>query len=320
MNRYTERINRVLDHIDAHLGEDLSLEELAEISCFSKYHFSRIFASVMKEPLFGYITRVRLQKAAARICGNVHEPITEIAASCGYATPSAFAKSFKQFYGISASRMRESFLEGRNTGQPQGTFRTYTSSWEQAIASMRLYTEYTTAYTVWRYEMDEKKVTVTVKTIDEMELAYVRHIGPYAGDEQLFARLFKRLYSWAGPRALVNPPETKELCIYHDDPGLTDESQLRTSACITVPPGTKTGGEIGSMTLPGGLYAVGHFEIGPEEFGEAWQFMCGTWLPESGYEPSDGLCFEMYDSEHGNEDGHSFIVDICIPVKILSQS
>src|SRR6516162_1795812 len=38
-----ERLQRVRDYVEAHLGEDLSLTVLAEIACLSPYHFSRSF-------------------------------------------------------------------------------------------------------------------------------------------------------------------------------------------------------------------------------------------------------------------------------------
>ncbi|HMA65896.1 MAG TPA: AraC family transcriptional regulator [Chitinispirillaceae bacterium] len=57
---YRQRINRVIDYIDAHLDENLTLETLAYIACFSKFHFHRIFQSVTGERLSECIQRLRL--------------------------------------------------------------------------------------------------------------------------------------------------------------------------------------------------------------------------------------------------------------------
>ena len=43
-NIYTDRINAVVSYIYEHLEEDLSLEKLSEIACFSKFHFHRQFS------------------------------------------------------------------------------------------------------------------------------------------------------------------------------------------------------------------------------------------------------------------------------------
>ncbi len=161
------------------------------------------------------------------------------------------------------------------------------------------------------------KSEVTVQDCPELTLAYIRHVGPYAGDEALFKDLFERLFRWAGPRNLLNFPQTKMLTIYHDNPEITDEDKLRISVCITVPEGTKVDGEIGKMTIPAGKYGIGHFELNTDEFGEAWNALYSGWLPESGYQPDDRPCFEMCLNDPKDHPEHKHIVDIYVPVKPL---
>lgn len=81
---------------------------------------------------------------------------------------------------------------------------------------------------------------------------------------------------------------------------------------MTVPADTKTEGEIGKLTLDAGLYGIGRFELSSADFGEAWDWLYGSWLPASGYEPDDRPCFEMYVGEPKNG---IFTVDICVPLK-----
>lgn len=164
--------------------------------------------------------------------------------------------------------------------------------------------------------MDAGEVRIEVKEIPEFQVVYVRHIGPYAGDSALFGRLFGRLFSWAGPRGLVGP-QTMALSIYHDDPEITDETKLRVDVAIRVPEGTAGEGEIGTKTIPGGTYAVGHFEILPSQYGEAWDVVMGQWLPESGYQAADAPCFEVYLNEPEQHPEGKHIVDIYEPVKPL---
>ena len=90
----------------------------------------------------------------------------------------------------------------------------------------------------------ELNATIDVKEMPEMHVAYVRHIGPYQGNTELFGGLFQKLMTWAGPRGLLNFPETKMLSVYHDSPDITDESRLQTDVCITVPESTEVDGEI----------------------------------------------------------------------------
>jgi AraC family transcriptional regulator len=162
----------------------------------------------------------------------------------------------------------------------------------------------------------KESLKVEVKDIPALHVAYVRHVGPYKGDAALFERLFTKLFAWAGPHGLLASSELKVLAVYHDDPAGTDESELRTSVCITVPAGTKGEGDVKTMTIPGGMYAIAHFELDPTEYEAAWQALYGLWLPGSGYLPGTKKpTFEVYLNDPREHPEHKHIVDIYLPVK-----
>ena len=164
---------------------------------------------------------------------------------------------------------------------------------------------------------NEKEVQVEVKELKEMIVAYVRHVGPYAGDGKLFEGLYTKLYTWAGPRGLLDSPGTQSLSVYHDDPGITEQNKLRTSVCITVPEDTKVDGEIGKMKIDGGKYAMARFELLADEFPKAWEMVYGSWMPQSGYQPDDGPSFELNHNDPKEHPEGKCIVSICVPVKPL---
>ncbi len=160
-------------------------------------------------------------------------------------------------------------------------------------------------------------LNIEVKEMPEMHVAYVRHIGPYKGDIELFGRLFNKLMAWAGPRGIIRFPETKMLTAYYDNPDITDESKLRVDACITVPADTKVSGEIGKATIPGGKYAVAHFELNQDQYAEAWEAVYSRWLPGSGFQPEGCPSYELYHNDPKQHPEGKCIVDICIGVKPL---
>jgi AraC family transcriptional regulator len=122
---------------------------------------------------------------------------------------------------------------------------------------------------------------------------------------------------WAGPRGLLRFPETSMLAIYHDGPDVTPIAHLRSDACVTVPVGTPVDGEVGTMTIPGGKFAVAHVEIDPTQYGEAWDRLIADWLPSSGYQPDDRLCYELYLNDPDKHPEKKHIVDICEPIRPL---
>ncbi len=318
---YIARINRVIDFIETNIRSELTLSTLAGVANFSPFHFHRIFGAMVGETLNQFIQRIRIEKAVAQLAGNPQKSITEIALDCGFSGSASFARAFKESYGISASQWRTRYrLEKSKIRQTKGKDHQLHGKIGKEFDLVSSYIDAATKNQIWRLKMKEKRqleFQVEVKEMPEMQLAYVRHIGPYAGDEALFRRLYEKLMKWAGPRGLLNFPETQILNIYHDDPNLTEASKLRLSVCITVPKDTKVDGEIGKMSLPAGKYAFARFELNVDEFGQAWDAVCGSWLPDSGYQPADGPCYEhcLNDPKEHLEGKH--IVDIVIPVKPL---
>src|SRR5262249_10995900 len=64
---YERRVNRVMDHVEAHLAEELTLERLAAVAAFSPFHFHRVFAAITGETLSEFIRRIRLERAAGAL-------------------------------------------------------------------------------------------------------------------------------------------------------------------------------------------------------------------------------------------------------------
>jgi AraC family transcriptional regulator len=305
-SEYISRINKILDYIDTNLESPMTLDELASVASFSKYHFNRIFHSVVRETPFQFIMRVRIEKAAMLLLTNTKITVSEVAHKCGFADISVFSRNFKSFFGVSPGRYRVGKSQNSNLSQTDSNSR-------QAEGKAIPYFCPELQTMKWRTNMKLNK-SIEIRELPKMTLAYIRHIGPYKGDDKLFERLWNRLFSWAGPRGLIGGKDFRSLVIYHDDPGVTIEDKLRMSVCITVPSVTRVDGEIGKMELEAAKYVIARFELNAQQFQEAWDWLYGEWFPASGYQPDEKPCFEMYPEEPHNG---LFVVDICVPVKPL---
>lgn len=316
---YTARINRVMDYIGANLDQEISLETLAGVANFSPFHFHRLFRALVGETLGEYIQRIRLEKAASQLVHNPKKSITAIALDCGFSGSATFARAFKEMFQMSASewrsgkRQQESKMRKieRKENQTIGKL-------GQDLTAISLYIDPVTNYPKWRIKMlNKSQIQVEVKDVPAWPIAYVRHIGPYQGDSALFQSLFNKLMAWAAPRGLLRFPETQVLAVYYDDPEITATEKLRVDACITIPADTVVDGEIGKSIIPGGKYAVAHFELAAQEYQEAWNLVYGEWLPQSGFQPDDRPCYELYLNNPEEHPEHKHLVDICVPVKPL---
>ncbi|MFC2130670.1 GyrI-like domain-containing protein [Bacteroidota bacterium] len=325
VSEYISRINRVIDYIDANICEELKLNKLSEIANFSPYHFHRVFRGMVGETLNQFIHRIRIEKSVMFLVGNPNMSITEIALDCGFSGSASFARAFKDYFKMSASEFRDKVhssnskigimisKDSKQNGKPDKAPEDIEGYFGDVLNDYFQNNERKNAMN------GVKKVEgkVEVKELSEMNVAYVRHIGPYKGDSGLFEGLFGKLFQWAGPRGLLNFPNTQSMAVYHDDPEITHEDKLRTSVCITVPEEIEVSGEVGKMKIDGGRYAVARFELDTADYPGAWDFVFSKWLPESGYQPNDGVCFEVYQNDPKQHPEGKCIVDICVPVRPL---
>jgi AraC family transcriptional regulator len=294
-----------MDYLETHLDEELTLERLAEVACFSPYHFHRIFASICGEPVHQFVIRHRLERGARLLATEPDRTVTDIALECGFAGHSSFTKSFRAKFGMPPSAYRS-----RMSKNGQGERKTAT-----APPAPSGYIEHRKRLQIWHGEEGNQ----VVRLVDEpaLDVAYIRHIGPYAGDARLFDRLWREFGSWAGPRGLMDAKDVRYLAIYHNDPDVTAEPLLRVSVGCTVPPGTVGAGSVEVLRIEPGLYARSEHVLGPADYGAAWNWVYGAWLPESGYVPADGYAYEeFFTTEDPSLPPGKHRVDICLPVQI----
>lgn len=308
-DEYLARIHRVQDHIERHLGEELRLEHLARVACFSPFHFHRIYAAITGETIREFVARLRLERAASALLRHADRSVTEIALDAGFGGSAAFARAFRAAYGVSATAFRKLGKPLRKRGEEGAEGAAY-------VAPVGAAPDRPDAANLRRPEMSKAKKQADAVEVEELPaftVAYVRHVGPYAGDGALFARLFGRLGQWAGPRGLLGK-DTRWLAIFHDDPEITPAEKLRVSACVSVPAGTQGERDVSLMEIPAGRSAVARFSLQKSEYAAAWNWLMGEWLPASGYQPDDRPCYEVYFSQPEDPVQR---VDIVQPVKEL---
>jgi AraC family transcriptional regulator len=280
---YRERINRVIFHIEAHLDEPLTLENLAKVAHFSPCHFHRIFAAFTGEPLAAFIRRLRLERSAQHLL-HLEAPITEIALGAGYETPSAFTRAFVAHFSISPTEYRS-----RNEPIPMPGARPL---------------ELTTP-------TEESTMTAEIRTTDPIPVLFVRRTGPYS---QAAGEAFGVLCQFAGPRGLLGPA-SRMIGISHDDPHITDESKFRYDACVSINREVKPEGEVGLKTIAGGKYAVFMHAGSYEHFQKTYDQIFKTWLPNSGIQLREDPCFEVYLNSPDQVKPEDLRTEIWLPIQ-----
>lgn len=102
------RLDRVTDFIETNLGEDLTIEALANEACLSPFHFARAFKAATGMAPHRYLTSRRLDKARSWLSDG-HLSLAEIAFRCGFSSQSSFTKWFKRLVGATPGEYRTSY-------------------------------------------------------------------------------------------------------------------------------------------------------------------------------------------------------------------
>lgn len=103
---HAERAEAAKAYIAKHLGENISLAEIASAANASPFNFARLFQQQTGMPVHRYLTRLRLRTSLERIA----EPgadLTSIALDLGFSSHSHFTDVFRREFGLTPSEVRE---------------------------------------------------------------------------------------------------------------------------------------------------------------------------------------------------------------------
>ena len=285
---YVQRVNRAIDYILAHLDQPLSLELVAERAGFSPFHFHRIFSGLVGETLNHFIKRVRLERALRMLSFDPRRTLTEVAFECGFQSSSDFSRSFKQAYGTPPSEFDLAGFRAQRRGE-----------WQAEITDSDE-----------RHRLDPLPpgenpdgFEVALRNQPERSVAYIRVPDPYRPDAVPGAA--ERLLAWAEARKLA---DNRWYGYMWDDPELVPHAKCRYDVAVELPAGA--GPEALRPTRSGGASEtgseVGHFRFPPMQVAEleirgpielemrAIDWLFKTWLPGSGYVPTDQPAFEAW--------------------------
>lgn len=93
-----QRLGSVIDYVEAHLSEDLSLADLALTAGLSKFHFSRLFKDVIGLTPHKYVLKRRVERAT-QVLKQGDLTIAQVAHTFGFTDQSHFTRVFRQVKG-----------------------------------------------------------------------------------------------------------------------------------------------------------------------------------------------------------------------------
>ena len=100
-----QAISRALWYIESHIGEPITLDDVARISSLSRFHLARTFAALVGQPVLAYARGRRLSEAA-RLLSDGAPDILQVALAVGYGSHEAFTRAFREQFGLTPQEAR----------------------------------------------------------------------------------------------------------------------------------------------------------------------------------------------------------------------
>jgi AraC family transcriptional regulator len=110
-------VERVIERLRAEVEFPFTLDMMADIACFSPFHFSRLFRSVTGIPPGEFLTALRFERAKHLIL-KTEMPITDVCFEVGYASLGSFSARFSELVGASPANLRR-MVDGSSALFPQ---------------------------------------------------------------------------------------------------------------------------------------------------------------------------------------------------------
>ncbi|WP_096187688.1 AraC family transcriptional regulator [Evansella halocellulosilytica] len=290
---YIQSIQKAIDYIEAHLKEDLSLEEVASQASYSVYHFHRIFKSIVGCSVKDYIKRRRLTYAAFEL-NETDKRMIDIAYDYGYESQEAFTRAFKQLFSVLPGKYRKTspYLDFIDPYQLIDIFDSDTD----------------------HHKLQPKKVCRGPFHVVGIELSNLHIPGsPNRNDttEMDIPTLWEYFHSRVNEvEGRINP-----FISYGIGRPLKDGSHFTYTACVEV--------ESSNVSIPdgfvnfdvsGGTYAAFQHKGSAENISKLGNYIYGSWIPSSNYHVNFGVEIEVYDERNEQKDDH-ISTEIWVPVK-----
>ena len=276
------RILRVVEYIQTHLDEDLSVDRLSEVAGFSKYHFHRLFSAHTGTTVARLARELRLKQAAYQLAFRPEMRVIEIALEAGFSNPETFARAFRGMHEQSPSEFRAAprWREWRTLRFPNSPV--------------------------------ETSMKPTIKTMETVNLAVLEHRGPPDAVMSTVTRFIEwRKQSKASPAG-----KSRTFGIIYDDPDNTEPEKFRFDVCgELVRPLESNDYGIVEKSIPGGRVAVQRHLGSYENIGDAVREMYRSWLPTSGEELRDFPRFFEYVKRMPEVREHEQVTDIYLPLR-----
>jgi len=287
LQHYHARMQRVLQHIEEHIDEDLSLEVLSGVAAFSRHHFHRQFSNLFGIAPRDYVHLARLKRASYRLAYRDAVPVIEIALDSGYEAPESFSRAFKDRFGQTPTEFRR---------QPDW------APWHAALAPFHQ----ARSNIMTSYSDDQ----VSIIDFPATSVALMEHRGNPAA----LGDTIRRFIAWRKSQGL-SPKVSATYNILYSDPETAAPDDYRIDLCVSTDrPIEPNGDGIKAGLIPESRVATLRLLGSTDHLRAAVSWLYGEWLPASAEEPGDFPLFVQRVRFFPDVPENEAVTDIFLPL------
>lgn len=294
MDHHLPAVLRALAFIEENLTEPVTLESIARKAGFSLWHFQRVFAAYVGEPLGSYLRRRRLT-AAADDLRQTKRTVLDIALAYQFESHEAFTRAFSALLHQTPSGFRRDRQIAWLNTRPQLT-----------PADLKNFSHHLT--------MNPKIISSPALHLVGLETRFIGAMSPEANNHQVIPALFKQFFARRSELPPVAGDVTYGAANCLPESQRTREDELLYLVCVDVPKSTPVPTGMKVWEVPALQYALFQHQGPITRIDETYGYIYGTWLARSEYQQADGPSLERYDERFG-DGGATSELDILIPIR-----
>jgi AraC family transcriptional regulator len=290
-NTHFTRIERILDYIHTHIDQPLTVESLAQKSCWSRWQLQRTFLKQTNQTVAQYVREIKLSLAAEQLLLS-KDRIMDIGLNCGFNSEVSFTRSFKQLFDCSPSAYRK---RGQSIGLKT-----------PLISTMPVYQA---------YEVKKRLLQIRFEHLDAFDFYGVcGQIQGLFSNQPNYAEVIPTIWQKMASDTNQKPPFAKPVM------GIVDTRingsmtqywagyQVTKEELLQLP-------QASVLHIPAQTYAVIPHRGPIKHLDSTMQWFLTHWLPESHYQSVDGFDLEIYQAGfdiHNNES----MMECWIPIQL----
>lgn len=289
---YIEQFEKAILFIEENLCSNITVEQVANVSGYSYYHFHRLFKAVIGESIGNYIRLRRLARASQELL-YTDKKIIDIAISYEFETQESFCRAFKQVYGMTPTIYRKNRID-MIVGNKKPL---------SIINLKHLYNNIT--------------INPEIVTVPEIKLVGVRYTSSIT--ENLVYHMWEVFHTRYNEIKYVeenaNQYSICELESDFDKKQFDKNSQSNQFIGVQVEEFSDIPSGMYNKILIGGKYAKFVHKGKTTDLYMTYQYIWGTWIPCSGCEIDMRDDFECYTEKFIGADNEESEISIFIPIK-----